>query len=141
MYNEIKQACEAYGLIKEQSKLLDQFKNAKINNICKLPEIRKQIEALVVNLPPREKKLCLVLVVAYLYSPFSFIEGHYLVNGLRTPLAACVGCGITEASALFAEAKHRYNLLPKFREQVEIISEQITKQPPLTAIFDQLADN
>lgn len=124
MFNEIKQAREAYSLIKEQSKLIDQFKNAKIKDISRLPDIRKQIEELAANLSPRDQKLCFVLIATYLYSPVSFVGGHCFAAGFRSPLAACIGCGITEASALFTEAKHRYNLLPKFREQVETIYKQ-----------------
>lgn len=135
MYDEIKQARQIHDLIIEENEILEQFKNTKITNLAHLPEIKKEVEKLAAELYPRDRKLCFVLIATYLYSPISFVGGHSLVVGLRNPLAASIGCSATEASELFSEAKHKYNLLTKFREQTETVFEQITKHSSFAATY------
>lgn len=91
-----------------------------------LPEIYQ----LVLNQPGinrREARHCFVIIAIYLYSPTSLLGQFPIRAGLRQEVGEIIGRCRQEVSEVFSQAKFRYENTPLFREQVEVIFEQIIK--------------
>lgn len=89
-----------------------------------------QIYQLILNQPDvdrREARHYFVIIVIYLYSPTSLFRQLPIKAGLRQEIGKIIGRCRQEVSGMFSQARFRYENVPSFRDQVEIIFEQIIK--------------